>query len=61
MTPQEFERAYDLLAAALDAVDEQNESLLLTRLALVLAADLPNLATFEAALAAARLDPPDDG
>ncbi|MEQ8660256.1 MAG: DUF2783 domain-containing protein [Gammaproteobacteria bacterium] len=56
MTPEEFERAYERLAAALDAAGEAGERLFLTRLALLLAARAPTLADFEAALAAARLD-----
>ncbi len=49
----ELERAYEALALALDAAGPGRESLLLTRLALVLAHRGGDLAAFEQALAVA--------
>lgn len=54
MTPAEFERAYERLAAALDAVGETDETLFLTRLALLLADACPDLDAFATALDAAQ-------
>jgi hypothetical protein len=53
MSDAEFEQAYERLAAALDALPAEQESDLLARLALLLAARCADLETFEAALAAA--------
>ncbi len=62
MTPDEFEHAYERLAAALDAVGEANETLFLVRLALLLADACPDPAAFAAALEAAQAGlPPADG
>lgn len=61
MTPAEFERAYEHLAAALDAIGEPGETLLLTRLVLLLADACPDLASFVAALEAATADMPRPG
>lgn len=53
MTDDEYERAYDRLAVVLDELGPGHELAFLTRLALLYAADCRDLATFEAALAAA--------
>ena len=51
-----LEQAYDLLAQAIDAAGPDKEALFLTKLCLVLAQHLGDLATFEAAIAAAKAD-----
>jgi cytochrome c-type biogenesis protein CcmH/NrfG len=55
MTREEFEQAYDRLAAALDAAgpEDAHKLAFLARLALVQAAASDDLAAFEQALAAA--------
>ena len=60
MTAEEFELAYERLAAALDRAGAADEIGLLTRLALLLAHDCPDLATFSAALDAAAAAAPTD-
>jgi len=53
MNGTDFEAAYERLAAALDQVGPEREAAFLTRLALLLAQECTDLATFEWALAAA--------
>lgn len=53
MNGDDFEAAYEHLAAALDTVGGDGEVALLTRLALLLANDCPSLDRFDAALRAA--------
>ncbi|MEX2481021.1 MAG: DUF2783 domain-containing protein [Gammaproteobacteria bacterium] len=53
MNGEDFETAYERLAAALDTVGRDGEVALLARLALLLANECPDLARFDAALRAA--------
>jgi hypothetical protein len=48
-----LEDAYETLATAIDAAGEQKEALFLTRLALLLAHELGDIAAFKAAVATA--------
>jgi hypothetical protein len=53
---EEFERAYEKLAEAIDAAGPEREALFLTRLALMLAHEAGDLALFEKALSTALDD-----
>ncbi len=52
----QFEQAYDLIAAALDRVGPERERLFLARLALALAHRLPDIKALEQALVIAESD-----
>jgi hypothetical protein len=51
---EEFERAYEIIARALDRVGPERERLFLARLALALAHQLPDLKALKQALAIAE-------
>jgi hypothetical protein len=50
MPPGDFETAYETLAAAIDLAGPEREALFLTRLALVLAHELGDIAVFQNAV-----------
>lgn len=50
MPSEDFEAAYESLAVAIDSAGEKNEALFLTRLALLLAHELGDIATFKRAV-----------
>jgi len=52
----DLESAYEALATAIDTAGEQKEALFLTRLALVLAHEIGDIATFKTAVATALED-----
>ena len=52
----DLETAYEALATAIDTAGEQKETLFLTRLALVLAHEMGDIATFRKAVATALED-----
>jgi len=52
----EFEKAYELIARALDRVGAERERLFLARLALALAHQLPDLKALEQAISVAEGD-----
>lgn len=56
----DLETVYELLAAAIDEVDEENESLFLAKLVMLLAHEMGDLETFQDALNRA-LAKPDKG
>ncbi|MFB9261952.1 hypothetical protein ACFFWD_01990 [Bradyrhizobium erythrophlei] len=56
MSESELEAAYEALAQAIDAAGETHETLFLTRLALVLAHELGDVATFKKAVEMALED-----
>lgn len=53
MPPEDFEAAYEALALAIDAAGEQREALFLSRLALILANELGDIAAFRKAIGTA--------
>ena len=53
MRSEDFEAAYETLAMAIDNAGEKREALFLTRLALLLAHELGDIATFKRAVQAA--------
>ncbi len=53
---EQFEQAYDLIAAALDRLGPEHERLFLARLALALAHRLPDIKALEQALVIAESD-----
>ena len=53
MSSEDFEAAYESLAVAIDSAGEKREALFLTRLALLLAHELGDIATFKRAVQAA--------
>jgi hypothetical protein len=52
----DLESAYETLATAIDTAGEEKETLFLTRLALVLAHEIGDIATFKQAVATALED-----
>jgi hypothetical protein len=50
MPPEDFEAAYETLAVAIDSAGEKREALFLTRLALLLAHELGDVAKFKRAV-----------
>ena len=50
MPSEDFEAAYETLAMAIDSAGEKREALFLTRLALLLAHELGDIATFKRAV-----------
>ena len=54
LSDEDFETAYDLLAAAIDRAGVQTESVFLARLCLLLARRAGTLAQFEQAIASAE-------
>jgi hypothetical protein len=53
MPSDDFEAAYETLATAIDSAGAERESLFLTRLALVLASELGDIAVFKMAIGTA--------
>jgi hypothetical protein len=53
MPSEDFETAYEMLATAIDSAGPEREALFLTRLALVLANDLGDIAVFRKAIGTA--------
>jgi hypothetical protein len=56
MTFEDLEKVYDLLADAIDRAGPEEEALLLSKLALTLAHNMPDLAVVEEAIRIAQLD-----
>lgn len=55
LSTQDLERVYDTLAGTIDAIDEDKQMLFLTKLALLFAHDIGDVAVIEKAIKAAAV------